>query len=85
MHTGCTGHAEARASRPVDPAGTGADPSALSRGQQRSLPMRKPAFLLPLLALITLAACETVEGAGRDIGAAGDAITQESQEAQTGM
>ncbi len=46
--------------------------------------MRMPAFLLPLLALITVAACETVEGAGRDIESAGEAITDESVDAQTG-
>ncbi|MCE6950104.1 entericidin A/B family lipoprotein [Cereibacter sphaeroides] len=47
--------------------------------------MMKPFLLLPLLALVGLAACETVEGAGQDLSAAGDAITQESQEAQSGM
>lgn len=38
--------------------------------------------LLPLLALMILSACETVEGAGRDIENAGEAITDESQNAQ---
>lgn len=47
--------------------------------------MRKPFFLLPLLALFAVAACETVEGAGQDLGAAGDAISQESREAQAGL
>jgi predicted small secreted protein len=40
--------------------------------------------LLPLLALMAVAGCETIEGAGRDIGTAGDVITQESQQAQAG-
>jgi predicted small secreted protein len=33
-------------------------------------------------ALVTLAACETVEGAGRDLTTAGTAITQEAQGAK---
>lgn len=43
--------------------------------------MTRIAFLLSLL---FLAACETVEGVGRDIEAAGEAITEESQEVQAG-
>jgi entericidin B len=39
---------------------------------------------LALLSLLVLAACETVEGAGRDIESAGEAITEESQEVQAG-
>lgn len=39
--------------------------------------------LLPLLALMILSACETVQGAGRDLQTAGEAITEESQDAQT--
>lgn len=38
--------------------------------------------LLALLAAGALAACNTVEGAGRDISTAGSAITETSQEAQ---
>lgn len=38
--------------------------------------------LLPILALAALAACNTVEGAGQDISAAGTAITSESREVQ---
>lgn len=38
--------------------------------------------LLPLLAMLAVTACETVEGAGRDIGSAGNAITRESQQVQ---
>jgi entericidin B len=40
--------------------------------------------LLPLLAIMALSACETVEGAGRDLETVGEAITEESQEAQVG-
>ncbi|WP_374376747.1 entericidin A/B family lipoprotein [Tabrizicola sp.] len=40
---------------------------------------------LALLALLGLAACETVEGAGRDLTTAGEAITEEAQETQAGM
>lgn len=35
-----------------------------------------------LFALVTLAACETIEGAGEDIETAGEVIQQESNEAQ---
>lgn len=41
--------------------------------------------LLPLLALMILSACETVEGAGRDLQNVGEVITEESQETQAGM
>jgi predicted small secreted protein len=34
--------------------------------------------------LLALAACETVEGAGQDLQTAGEAISQESREAQAG-
>ena len=40
--------------------------------------------LLPLLALMILSACETVQGAGRDLETVGEAITEESQDAQMG-
>ena len=39
---------------------------------------------LALLALIAVAACETVEGAGRDLQTAGEVITEEAQDVQTG-
>ena len=39
--------------------------------------------LVPLLAMMILSACETVQGAGRDLQTAGEAITEESQDAQT--
>ncbi len=41
--------------------------------------------LLPLLALMVLAACETVQGAGRDLENAGEVITEESQDVQAGL
>ena len=40
---------------------------------------------LALLAVLGLAACETVEGAGQDIEKAGQAITNEAQETQSQM
>jgi entericidin B len=39
---------------------------------------------LALLALFGLVACETVEGAGRDLQTAGEVITDEAQDAQSG-
>jgi entericidin B len=39
-------------------------------------------MFLALMALGTLIACETVQGAGRDLSAAGNTITAESQEVQ---
>jgi entericidin B len=67
-------------------AGTAARLHAFVPRQQNRRPaMRKPFFLLPLLAVLALAACETMEGAGRDISTAGEALTQESQKAQSGM
>lgn len=38
-----------------------------------------------ILALLTLTACETMEGFGRDVEQAGEEITQESVETQSGM
>mgnify|MGYP003586136781 CR=1 FL=1 len=40
---------------------------------------------IALVALLTAAACETIEGAGRDIESTGEAIAEEAQEAQAGM
>lgn len=40
---------------------------------------------LAILSVLVLAACETVQGAGRDIESAGEAITEESQEVQAGI
>ena len=42
-------------------------------------------LFLALLALAALAACETVEGAGRDLSSAGQTITAESQNVQDEM
>ena len=39
---------------------------------------------LALFALLGLVACETVEGAGRDITTAGAVITDEAKDAQAG-
>lgn len=38
-----------------------------------------------LLAVMALSACETVQGAGRDISTAGRVVQQESAEVQAGM
>ena len=38
--------------------------------------------LAPVLALLALAACETVQGAGRDMQAAGHAVSRESRDVQ---
>jgi len=43
----------------------------------------KPITLL--LALLTLSACETMEGFGRDVEQAGEEITEESVEEQAGL
>jgi len=39
-------------------------------------------YIMLAVAFATLAACETVEGAGRDMTAAGTAITEEAQGAK---
>lgn len=39
----------------------------------------------PFLLLAAVAACETVQGAGRDMQNAGQTITQESREVQSDM
>lgn len=46
-------------------------------------PMTKIA--IPLLAIFALSACETVKGAGRDMQAAGTAVTSEAAETQSEM
>lgn len=38
-----------------------------------------------ILAMMTLTACETVQGAGRDISTAGQTIQEESAEVQSEM
>ena len=40
---------------------------------------------LALIALLALAACNTMQGAGRDVSAAGNALTDEAQDAEQGM
>ncbi|WP_151720317.1 entericidin A/B family lipoprotein [Gemmobacter serpentinus] len=47
--------------------------------------MRMISALIPLVALLGLTACETVQGAGRDMQKAGSAITQEAQRAEQKM
>ncbi|MBC7154209.1 MAG: entericidin A/B family lipoprotein [Rhodobacteraceae bacterium] len=37
--------------------------------------------LLPLIALLAVSACQTVEGAGKDLQSAGTAIARESRQA----
>ncbi|MFN3525477.1 MAG: entericidin A/B family lipoprotein [Paracoccus sp. (in: a-proteobacteria)] len=46
---------------------------------------RKFLSLGAILAITGLAACETVQGAGRDISTAGQVIQQESAQTQAGM
>lgn len=41
--------------------------------------------LSAVLAMMALSACETVQGAGRDISTAGAVVQQESAQAQSGM
>lgn len=45
--------------------------------------MNRMLKLSPILALMALAACETVQGAGRDMQAAGTAVSRESREVQS--
>jgi predicted small secreted protein len=40
-----------------------------------------PLTLLALVALLTAAACETIEGAGRDVTTAGQVVTSEAKKA----
>ncbi len=47
--------------------------------------MRIMSIIVLALSSFTLAACETVQGAGQDISNAGDAITTESQEVQNDL
>ncbi|OZA19716.1 MAG: entericidin [Rhodobacterales bacterium 17-64-5] len=39
---------------------------------------------IALFSLLGLVACETLEGAGRDVQTAGQVITEEAQDAQAG-
>lgn len=40
--------------------------------------MRRISYLAPLMALVALTACETIQGAGRDMQTAGQMITQQN-------
>ena len=40
---------------------------------------------IALVALLGLVACETIQGAGRDLETAGEVIQDEAQETQSGM
>ncbi len=53
------------------------------RGVTKGAIMQKILRLTPILALLALAACETMQGAGRDMQNAGQSLTQESQEVQS--
>ena len=44
-----------------------------------------PKFVLAMLAILTLAACNTLQGAGQDVSAAGDALSDEASEAEREM
>jgi predicted small secreted protein len=44
-----------------------------------------PKFVLMILALVALSACNTIQGAGQDVSAAGDAMSDEAADAQQGM
>jgi predicted small secreted protein len=47
--------------------------------------MRTSIILLSLTALLAVAGCETIQGAGRDLSTVGDAVTTESQAVQDEM
>lgn len=44
--------------------------------------MRKVIVLLAALAAVSIAACNTVSGAGRDVSSAGRAVTDTAQDAK---
>jgi entericidin B len=44
--------------------------------------MKLTAFVLSILMALSLAACNTMEGVGEDMGAAGDAIDREAEESK---
>ena len=44
-----------------------------------------PKKIFAVLVLLALAACNTMQGAGKDISTAGDAITDEAHDAKTSM
>lgn len=47
--------------------------------------MRHIIRLAPLAGLIAISACETIQGAGRDMQSAGQVLTQQGYQAQTQM
>ena len=47
--------------------------------------MRKLVLLLAGVASLAVAACNTVEGAGRDVSAAGDAVTDTARDVKNGQ
>lgn len=53
------------------------------RSLERRAPMTRPTVLIPLIAVLTLAACETVKGVGRDVQGAGAVVTQGAAEVQS--
>jgi entericidin B len=44
-----------------------------------------PKIIFALLALVALSACNTMQGAGQDVSAAGDALTDQAQETEQEM
>jgi predicted small secreted protein len=44
-----------------------------------------PKILYAVMALLTLAACNTMQGAGQDVSAAGEALSSEASEAESEM
>jgi predicted small secreted protein len=53
--------------------------------QTRETTMRTSIILLSLTALVAVAGCETIQGAGRDLSTVGEAVTAESQAVQDEM
>ena len=47
--------------------------------------MKRAIRLLPVIALLAAAACNTVAGAGRDISAAGTAVNDQARQTQAKM
>lgn len=47
--------------------------------------MRRLISLAPLLAVMAISACETIQGAGRDMQSAGQLLTEQGYNTQTQM
>jgi predicted small secreted protein len=47
--------------------------------------LRRTTPLIALMAVLSLTACETLKGAGRDVQTAGQAVTATASEAQSDM